>query len=195
MACTKGYTSANAAQMLAVMREPGLPRPPRVIPDPGDDHLNLVASLANDQVGAVGEAAAARFLEIHLGLSSPVEHAATAAGLDHVLVTPGQQLVIGETKATRGLSAAAQRAIQADTTEAFANLLSRGQMSEPWKAKGLARDVDGAGLEAVVASLGCRVDLASQTIDLWEQGPDGTWTELGTFVCETADLVSGAFGA
>ena len=192
MGCTKGYTKAYVNSMLATMREPGYPVPSRLLLEPSGDYLNAVASLTRNQVGEIGEAAAAAFLKTHHGLKGLVEHAANAPGLDHLLLSGASQVFIAETKATAGLNEATQRATQQDKPEDFNQLLSPGQMNKPWQSKGIARDMDGAGVEAVVAAIGCRVDLGNQTIDVWEQDTDGTWTHLGQHACDTSGLVERA---
>jgi hypothetical protein len=49
--------------------------------------------------------------------------------------------------------------------------------------------------EAVSHVLGCRVDLLSESIDVWERNADGGWDHMGVWDCPTSDLVADRVGS
>jgi hypothetical protein len=140
-----------------------------------------VLTLDRNQVGKVAETAAARFLEQNFSLESLVEHAINAHGVDHHLLTPGQQLVIGETKGTAGVGPASRRSLPA--------LVGQHQASPEWIDQDAVLREAGVDASMTGGTVGCHVNLMTQTIVLWERNADGGWDRIGAYHCPVADLV------
>lgn len=192
MACAEPPAPGS---LLATCREPGAPHliAPRDLGAGFDEHAGTVVSLSANQIGAIAEQAAERFLDRHFGLTSHGDHQVNAHGADHLMTTTGSMLVVGETKGTKGWGVASQNAYQSGRVESFTSLLHGDQATPEWIDRDASLVQSGLSSVEVTGVVGCRVDVLSQTVDVWERDPaTGSWDLVGTWDCPTADLVANA---
>jgi hypothetical protein len=203
MACGEPPAVATMERLLATCHEPEFPAPDPIV-DPGPDlleHAQNVIALSGNETGAVAEEAAARFLEERFNLAIQGAHGVTEHGVDHFLIDRSSQLVIAETKGTAGVNVKTQRSYRTGRPEPFATLLSREEGTKPaqgtdqWIERDPAMRQAELDAEAVSHVLGCRVDLLSESIDVWERNADGGWDHMGVWDCPTSDLVADRVGS
>ena len=194
MACGEPPTPGS---LLSTCREPRSP----VLLTPRDmdlagvdsDYAQTVVAMTKNEVGAVSEEAAARFLDRNFHLVTQGDHAVNARGIDLITVSRSSTVAMIEVKGTAGLSLGAQAANAAGRAENFGGLTGKNQGSEAWLNKDPS--LKESGVDAAISSgmIGARVNLLSQSIDLYERNDLGGWDHVGgPYHCPAADLVAEA---
>lgn len=146
----------------------------------------------SNEIGALAERAAERWAEAHLGMQGGTDaHHINAHGIDHVLVDRDGNLFIAETKGTAGVGKTEQSRYLADRPAGPATLLRSGQLSDSWVEKDAWMREQGLTADALAEKLFFRVDVTSQTIDVYGQDETGLLSRHvgGPFHCRTVDLL------
>lgn len=171
-----------------------VPTPMRTAPDVDD--TTEIASWASgatySEIGALAEQAATRWAEQTLGMRSGTDaHHVNAHGIDHVFVDRNNNLFVAETKGTAGIGKTEQARYNANKPPGPKTLLSHGQFSDAWIEKDAWITEQGLTADAIAEKLFFRVDVTSQSIDVFGQDESGELTQRlgGPFHCETLDLL------
>jgi hypothetical protein len=181
--------------LLSTCREPDSPhlRTPLDTLGVNEEYAQTVVAMTKNEVGAVSEEAASRFLHRNLHLATQGDHAVNARGIDLITVSRSSTVAMIEVKGTAGLALGAQAANAAGRAENFSSLTGRNQGSDAW----LNTDpsLKESGVDAAISSgmIGARVNLLSQSIDLYERNDHGGWDHVGgPYHCPADDLVAEA---
>lgn len=178
--------------LLSTCREPDSPHLRTPLDSVDNEYAQAVVAMTRNQVGEVSERAASRFLDSRFNLATQGEHAVNARGIDLITVTRSSTMVAIEVKGTAGTTAVAQAANKAGRAENFASLVKGDQGQDSWLDKDPSLRT--AGLDSAAAGVvGARVNLISQSIDLYERNDHGGWDHIaGPYHCPAADLLAEA---
>lgn len=169
------------------------PEPLRNDPDPHEltELASWAESATSNQIGDVSERAAARWAEQHLGLEQGVSHGPNDPGIDHVLLDRSNNLFVAETKGTGAVGKTEQDRYQRGRFPGPENLLVKDQMGARWINRDPWMKENKLTAEAAAEKVVFRVDVVSQSIDVFGQNEYGEFERLpgSPFHCDTLDLL------
>ena len=192
MACGEPPTPGS---LLSTCREPNSPhlRTPLDVAGVDDEYAQAVVALTRNEVGEISERATARFLDRNFHLAVQGDHAVNARGIDLITVSRSSTMMAIEVKGTAGLTAGAQAANAAGRPENFASLAKKEQGSDAWLDKDPSLRAAGVDHAIAAGMIGARVNLISESIDLYERNAQGGWDHVGgPYACPASDLLSEA---
>lgn len=143
-----------------------------------ENHVARVAALTNRQRGQVGEKVARGWAADRGFEQLNDAHDTSHPGLDHIFVGMGA-LLLAETKATG----------KAGDMRQFSSLLGKRQGTSDWVDQDSEMRNAGLDQEMSVGLVGLRVDLATQTVHVWEQNAEGGWDHVGSESVPMTDAV------